>query len=314
MPEHKRSSRSRPSSSPAPDELRQELQPLSKAKLRDRCAGLRPGTVDSPLAAAKHALRALARRWQHLEQEIKDHDLLLDSLTAQAAPGLREAFGIGVDVAAEMLILAGDNPERIKSEAAFAKLCGACPIPASSRLNTTPPPELGRTPAGEQRALPLRDRPDALSPTHHRLRRPTHRRRQEQARNHPLPQEIPRPRDLPPHQRSAARAHASTRCQPTRRFASLTTIGASTPLLRASSTASRPSSSPTGPGPPAHSSSSPSSSTSPGSTTSAYTKCSTTGHPEKSRTSTLRKTGQPHPSEQDREPTNPASVKHSPAQ
>jgi transposase len=47
-------------------------------------------------------------------------------------PALREAFGIGVDVAAEMLILAGDNPERIKSEAAFAKLCGACPVPASS--------------------------------------------------------------------------------------------------------------------------------------------------------------------------------------
>jgi transposase len=113
----------------APDELRQELQPLSKAKLRDRCAGLRPGKVDSPLAAAKHALRALARRWQHLEQEIKEHDKLLDSLTAQPAPALREAFGIG---AAEMLILAGDNPERIKSEAAFAKLCGACPVPASS--------------------------------------------------------------------------------------------------------------------------------------------------------------------------------------
>jgi transposase len=116
----------------APDELRHELQPLSKAKLRDRCAGLRPGDIDTPLAAAKHALRALARRWQHLEQEIKEHDRLLDRLTAQVAPALREAFGIGVDVAAEMLILAGDNPERIRSEAAFAKLCGACPIPASS--------------------------------------------------------------------------------------------------------------------------------------------------------------------------------------
>jgi transposase len=48
----------------APDELRQELQPLSKARLRDRCAGLRPSEIDTPLAAAKHALRALARRWQ----------------------------------------------------------------------------------------------------------------------------------------------------------------------------------------------------------------------------------------------------------
>jgi transposase len=116
----------------APDDLRQELQPLSKARLRDRCAGLRPGKIDTPSAAAKHALRALARRWQNLENEIKDHDRLLDTLTAQTAPGLREAFGIGVDVAAEMLVLAGDNPKRIRSEAAFAKLCGASPIPASS--------------------------------------------------------------------------------------------------------------------------------------------------------------------------------------
>jgi transposase len=115
-----------------PDDLRHELQPLSKAVLRDRCAALRPGTVSTPLAAAKHTLRALARRWQQLDAEIKTHDEILDALTADAAPALRQAFGIGVDVAAEMLILAGDNPERIHSEAAFAKLCGACPIPASS--------------------------------------------------------------------------------------------------------------------------------------------------------------------------------------
>jgi transposase len=116
----------------APDELRHELQPLSKARLRDRCAGLRPGEMSTPLAAAKHALRSLARRWQDLEREIKEHDRLLDTLTAKTAPALREAFGIGVDVAAEMLVLAGDNPKRIRSEAAFAKLCGASPIPASS--------------------------------------------------------------------------------------------------------------------------------------------------------------------------------------
>ena len=49
-----------------------------------------------------------------------------------AAPTLREAFGIGPDSAAEMMIVAGDNPARVRSEAAFAKLCGACPIPAST--------------------------------------------------------------------------------------------------------------------------------------------------------------------------------------
>jgi transposase len=115
-----------------PDELRHQLQPLTKTKLRERCNALRPGPITSPLAAAKHTLRALARRWIALDEEIRAHDQILDELTAAAAPQLREAFGIGTDTAAEMLILAGDNPERIHSEAAFAKLCGACPIPASS--------------------------------------------------------------------------------------------------------------------------------------------------------------------------------------
>src|SRR3954463_113797 len=115
-----------------PDELRHQLQPLSKTKLRERCNALRPGPITSPLAAAKHALRTLARRWITLDEEIRAHDEILDELTAAAAPRLRDAFGIGPDPAAEMLILAGDNPERIHSEAAFAKLCGACPIPASS--------------------------------------------------------------------------------------------------------------------------------------------------------------------------------------
>jgi transposase len=119
----------------APDELRQELQPLTKAKLRERCAGLRPGAVTTPLAATKHSLRALARRWLLLDSEIADHDEIVDELTQAAAPRLREAFGIGPDIAAEMLILGGDRPaERLKSEAAFAKLCGAAPIPASSGM------------------------------------------------------------------------------------------------------------------------------------------------------------------------------------
>ena len=57
---------------------------------------------------------------------------MLDDLGAQASPTLRDAYGVGADSAAELLIVFGDNPERIRSEAAFAKLCGTCPIPASS--------------------------------------------------------------------------------------------------------------------------------------------------------------------------------------
>ena len=67
-----------------------------------------------------------------LDEEIKAHDAHLGSLTEQRVPELIRAHGIGVGTAAEMLLLVGDNPERIRSEAALAKLCGACPIPASS--------------------------------------------------------------------------------------------------------------------------------------------------------------------------------------
>lgn len=116
----------------APPELREVLEPLTDAPLLARCAALAVGEVRTPAASVQHALRALARRCRLLSEEIATHDDLLDALTAEAAPTLRAAFGMGVDVAAEMLIVAGDNPERIRSEAAFAKLCGACPIPASS--------------------------------------------------------------------------------------------------------------------------------------------------------------------------------------
>ena len=85
-----------------------------------------------PLAAAKHALRGLARRWQQLQVEIHEHERLLADLTAAVSPEMAAAFGIGPDTAAETLIVAGANRERIDSEPAWAKLCGVCPVPASS--------------------------------------------------------------------------------------------------------------------------------------------------------------------------------------
>jgi len=120
----------------APAELRESLSGLADKALIDRCAGFRPGSMDSPTASAKHTLRALARRWLTLNEEIGDHDGHLEKLTADTSPTLRDGFGIGADTAAEMLIIFGDNPDRIRSEAAFAKLCGACPIPASSGMTT----------------------------------------------------------------------------------------------------------------------------------------------------------------------------------
>lgn len=119
-----------------PDELREQFDELTDKVLLERCAGLRPGAVSSPTAAGKHALRTLAKRWQQLDAEIAAHDSILDELTRAHAPTLREGFGIGVDTAAEILIVFGDNAERVRSEAAFAKLCGVCPIPAASGLTS----------------------------------------------------------------------------------------------------------------------------------------------------------------------------------
>ncbi len=95
-------------------------------------AALRPGPLASTEASAKAGLRALARRWLALDEEVRGHDAHLEHLTRLRAPELVEAHGVGAGTAAEMLMVVGDNPERIRSEAAFAKLYGACPIPASS--------------------------------------------------------------------------------------------------------------------------------------------------------------------------------------
>lgn len=118
----------------APADLRESLDGLATKALIGRCAGFRPGEITDPTASAKHALRATARRWLDLAEEIRSHDAILDDLTGRTAPTLREGFGIGSDTAAEMLIIFSDNPDRIRSEAAFAKLCGACPVPASSGM------------------------------------------------------------------------------------------------------------------------------------------------------------------------------------
>jgi transposase len=116
----------------APDQLRQALEPLPNMTLLRRCAALRPGELTSVSAAVKHSLRAIAQRWLFLNEEISSHEKLLGTLVDQLAPQLTAAFGIGPDHASQLLLALGDNAQRLSSEAAFAKLCGACPIPACS--------------------------------------------------------------------------------------------------------------------------------------------------------------------------------------
>ncbi len=117
----------------AGDELRSSLEPLTSHKLVLACAELdTAGDIGDPEVAMRNTLACLARRWIALHEEIKIHTAHLKTLTQAAAPDLLERFGIGFDSAAEMLVTAGDNTDRIHSEAAFAKLCGVCPIPAGS--------------------------------------------------------------------------------------------------------------------------------------------------------------------------------------
>ena len=118
----------------APDDLRERLRALPVKTLIANCAGLRPDRADaaSPATAVTIALRSLARRHQSLTVEIADLDELLDTLVAAINPALIAANGVGTDVAGQLLVTAGQNNDRLTSEAAFAMLCGAAPIPASS--------------------------------------------------------------------------------------------------------------------------------------------------------------------------------------
>lgn len=121
----------------APAELRASLDQIrGPITLVRHISALRPGEITSPTASAKAALRALAQRWLALHEEIQIHEAELERLVADKAPKLMKSHGISTLTVAEMLILVGDNPERIRSEAALAKLCGICPIPASSGKTT----------------------------------------------------------------------------------------------------------------------------------------------------------------------------------
>lgn len=116
-----------------PVELRDSLEHIrGPISLVRHLSALIPGEIISPTAFAKSPLRSIARRWLALHDEFQQHEAELERMVAEKAPDLMKAHGISTLTVAEMLILVGDNPERIHSQAALAKLCGICPIPASS--------------------------------------------------------------------------------------------------------------------------------------------------------------------------------------
>ena len=95
----------------------------------------RPGTKRDLVSLTKFSLRLLARRAIALEAEVAELDALLSPLVAETAPELLAVMGLGTDTASALLVAAGDNPERLRSEATFAHLCGVSPLDASSGKN-----------------------------------------------------------------------------------------------------------------------------------------------------------------------------------
>ncbi len=116
----------------APDGLRHRLRKLSTKELVAVAARFRLNDPDDVLEATRFALRSVARRYEVLSEEIAQLEVQLDRLVGETAPELVSLPGIGTDHAATLLIVVGDNPERLKSEASFASLCGVSPVQASS--------------------------------------------------------------------------------------------------------------------------------------------------------------------------------------
>ena len=118
----------------APDELREPLQTLTRMQLIRTLAAWRPDLTDyrQRVSAYRITRKSLPRRYLELHDEIADLDIMIAGLVQELAPDLIARKSIGYESAAQLLLTAGDNPERLKSEASFAALCGASPVPASS--------------------------------------------------------------------------------------------------------------------------------------------------------------------------------------
>jgi transposase len=121
----------------APDPLRARLRGLTRDRLVAMATGFRSGpSLNTPLAATRLALKCLAGRYQQLSAEIATLDGQLSQLVAAAAPALLAVKGFGPETAGALLVAIGDNPGRLRSEGAFARLCGVAPLPASSGRTT----------------------------------------------------------------------------------------------------------------------------------------------------------------------------------
>lgn len=116
----------------APDKIRSRLWRSKPAECVKCCIHIRTLGESNWSAILATTLRLLAKRWQYLTEELNEINKTLDHLTAHGSKRVRQQFGVGPQTAATLLAVAGDNPERLRSEAALASLCGVNPLEASS--------------------------------------------------------------------------------------------------------------------------------------------------------------------------------------
>jgi transposase len=116
----------------ADEPIRQRFEGLNPNQLTKAACALKPRQTDAVRYATLLTIRTLGQRVRALQLETRDLDAALKPLITATAPGLLGVFGVGYETAARLLIAAGDNPERLRSEAAWARLCGVAPLPASS--------------------------------------------------------------------------------------------------------------------------------------------------------------------------------------
>jgi transposase len=116
----------------APDSVRAQLRGLSLRKKVTVAERWRPGTSLTVDAASKRALLMVARRWRALDAEVRQFDALIKTILDTVAAPLLAVYGVGYETAGQLLVTAGDNPQRLHRERSFAALCGATPVKASS--------------------------------------------------------------------------------------------------------------------------------------------------------------------------------------
>jgi transposase len=214
----------------APDSLRETLRKMTRMQLVRTLAAWRPDLTDyrTMETAYRISLKSLGRRYLELHDEIADLDAMIGAIVDELAPNLVARNSIGHASAAQLLLTAGDNPERLRSEASFAALCGVSPVPASSGKTTR-----HRLNRGGDGAAHHRHRQTSHGSENPSLHGQAHHRGPFQARGHPMLKTLHCSRGVHPHRAAIQGDQPGPHCRLTFRRASAgrNTLLSSTPSV-----------------------------------------------------------------------------------